>query len=145
MQMPQAFNWLQYAPPDTRSVDIKIEPSFQEPAFSLISPPSSPSLTRSTPSLPSVSLSSPLRKRSNTNPRRVRPYPSSPHEHRLRGENSGKMVLPPFGTWSTSGTRGGHGRQLNSGERRSSDGDQLSPYTLSHPYEPVSLPSFLLL
>jgi len=147
MQMPQTFNWLQYVPPGPSSVDIKIEPSFQDSEFSLLSP-SPPSVTRSEPSLSSFTISSPLRKRSNTtlaSPKRVRPYPSSsPHEHRFRREGSGRMAHQSFGPWSTSG-RAGNNRPLNSGERRSSDDDQLSSYTLSNVYDPVSFPPPLFL
>jgi hypothetical protein len=130
----QSYNWM-HTPPG-RPVDIKIEPPQSESTFSLLSPPSSPSFTRSVPNFPSVNISAPLRRRSNTtiaSPRRVRPYPSLTHEHRFRGEDSGKMAHSSFGNWSSR-----TGRSLNPGERRSSDGDQLNPYALSQPYESVS-------
>lgn len=139
MQETQTFNWMQYAPPAQRPVDVKVEPSYLEPSFSLISPPSSPSLAESA-SIPSAALpSSSSRRRSNTHstsPKRARPYPETSPRERLRIGEPSRMSDSSFETWSpaSAAPKGGSTRPNLSSERRSSDGDQQPAY--SGAYEP---------
>ncbi|KAF7349197.1 hypothetical protein MSAN_01709100 [Mycena sanguinolenta] len=97
--------------------DIKVESSAD---FSLLSPPSSPSL----PSTNNSSL--PCRRRSSgstNSPKRVRPYP--PHDTRLRIDDPEMATTPAF--WpSSSNSRGSSSRTTN--DRRASEGSQHLMY-----------------
>ncbi|KAJ7218279.1 hypothetical protein C8J57DRAFT_274848 [Mycena rebaudengoi] len=108
--------------------DIKVE-SLPE-SFSLLSPPSSPSLppTVSNPRRRSVSGSS-------TSPKRVRPYPL-PRENRPRIDS--EMATTPAYWSSTSNTRGGSSRPTNNNDRRPLEGTQQPMY--SSPY--ASMPMY---
>jgi hypothetical protein len=124
----QTFNWLSYIPSSSRPIEIKVEPStLESQASSLLSPPSSPSLSRSVRSS-STSLSSNSRRRSNASsvasPRRPKPYPSFSSESRGRADDS-RMSNPSYGPWSSSGGKGGNPRYGT--ERRSVDGDHRAP------------------
>lgn len=142
MQEPQTFNWLQYVPP-TRAIDIKVEPSTSDsPVLSLLSPPSSPPFPRSVPSptAPFTSPSASSRRRSFTSsltgPKRIKPYPIPVRESRNRAD-SGDMSVPPYGNWSSAGVRGGNPKVHYTAERRSSDSDEASSFTLSNTFSPT--------
>ncbi|KII91136.1 hypothetical protein PLICRDRAFT_173034 [Plicaturopsis crispa FD-325 SS-3] len=144
----QTFNWLQYAPHSSaRPIDIKVESSAIDlSAFTLLSPPSSPS-PRSVPdhSAP-LSFAASNRRRANTSsvlscsPQRVKPYPpasSRERRQRIDDHNSARMSnTPPFAAWASAGSS--RSRQHLVADpviptRRSSDGDQQPPsYPLSH-------------
>jgi len=124
------FNWLRFVIPDEKTDGIKKE--IAEPTSPLLSPPI-------TPSKPTVSVTNspssfhPGSTSALTGIKRLRPYPSY-HEEELS-----IMSTPVYGTWPNSGMRGGtrsHSHQP--AERRSSDGDEHDPYTLSHPFMNVS-------
>ena len=133
------FNWLRFVIPDEKTDGIKKE--IAEATSSLLSPPI-------TPSKPTVSAtSSPSSFHSGSTSslagiKRLRPYPSY-HEEAL---NIMSTTTPVYGTWPNSGMRGGtrtHSHQP--AERRSSDGDEHNPYTLSHPFMNVSRHSLIYL
>lgn len=121
MHNSQAFDWLTYLPTDG-STDIKVE---LQNDFSLLSPPTSPFLSTSEPSLSSPSVTNQTlptslgRRHSTTSPKRVRPYSVLPRESRYRTEQNAKSMAstPAYGPWG----RGGHAKP---NERRSSDGEQ---------------------
>jgi hypothetical protein len=140
MHEPHNFNWLQYIPPPTRAIDIKVEPSASDsPVLSLQSPPSSPPFPRSVPSppVPFTSSNTSNRRRSFTSsltgPKRIKPYPAPQRESRSRAD---EMSAPPYGSWSSSGGRGVNPKGHYPGERRSSDSDESS-FTLSTTFSPT--------
>jgi hypothetical protein len=142
MHEPHNFNWLQYVPPPARAIDIKVEPSASDsPALSLQSPPSSPPFSRSDPSppVPFASSNANGRRRSFTSsltsPKRTKPYPAPPRELRNRPD-SGEMSVP-YGSWTSSGIRGGNPKVHYTAERRSSDSDESSSFTLSNTFPPT--------
>ncbi|KAJ6486789.1 hypothetical protein C8R45DRAFT_1098071 [Mycena sanguinolenta] len=96
--------------------DIKVESSAD---FSLLSPPSSPSL-------PSTNNSSRRRSSGSINsPKRVRPYPPHTRDTRLRIDDSEMAATPAF--WpSSSNSRGNSSRATN--DRRPSEGNPQLMY-----------------
>ncbi|KAF7350532.1 hypothetical protein MVEN_01359000 [Mycena venus] len=117
--------------------DIKVESS-SEP-FSLLSPPSSPSL----PFTSSSSLSCRRRSSGSINsPKRVRPYPPLPRDTRSRIDDFEMATAPAF--WASSSnnsSRGGSSRanNTNNNDRRASEGNQQQ-LMYSSPY--VSMPMY---
>ncbi|KAJ6571860.1 hypothetical protein B0H19DRAFT_670858 [Mycena capillaripes] len=118
--------------------DIKVE-SAPEP-FSLLSPPSSPSLPLTTSS---SSLS--CRRRSLgsiTSPKRVRPYP--PHTHtRSRIDDFDMATAPAYWPSSSNSSRGGSSRATNNNndQRRASEGNQQLMYSSAYSMPMYSRPS----
>lgn len=122
------FNWLQFVIPNEKTDGIKKE--IAEPTSPLLSPPTTPSK----PTVPVTSSPSSF-PASLTGTKRLRPY-SSYHEEALSIMST---AAPHYGTWPNSGMRGGTRSHSNQpAERRSSDGDEHNPYTLSHPFMNVS-------
>lgn len=153
MENSHTYSWLQYAPqPQARPLEIKVESStLDAQAFTLLSPPSSPSYPRSVPSENATFPSSIVgRKRSSTStstssPKRVKPYPILTRDNRHRAEDN-TMAHQPYGTWSPSGIKGTSTRahfpvEPTSPNRRSSDGDQQPPssYPVPNTFAAVSL------
>ncbi|KAJ7749313.1 hypothetical protein DFH07DRAFT_923213 [Mycena maculata] len=123
------FQWTQYS--SHGRPDIKVE-SVPEP-FSLLSPPSSPSLPLTSSSHRRRSTGS----RSTSSPKRVRPYPSLPRENRSRINESEMATTPAYWVSSTN-ARGGSSRATNN-DRRASEGGQQLMYP---PSQYTSLPMY---
>lgn len=151
MDETHTYNWLQYAPQHQASpLEIKVESSTLESiAYSLLSPPLSPSFPRSVPESATFLASTSSRRRSNTSTastKRVKPYPILTRELRLRGEDTGKMANQSYGTWSPSGIKGVSSRshyQPDSSNRRSSDGDQQPSSSYLAPNTFVTVSSYI--
>ncbi|KAJ7336441.1 hypothetical protein DFH08DRAFT_925637 [Mycena albidolilacea] len=122
-----SLQWTHY----NNSHAIKVESS-TEP-FSLLSPPTSPSLSLTS----SSSLSCRRRSSGSINsPKRVRPYPPLPRDTRSRIDDSEMATTPAY--WaSSSNSRGGSSRAANN-DRRASEGNQQLMY--NSPY--VSMPMY---
>lgn len=118
-------DWLFEADP---AIDIKAEPAMDSPVFSLLSPPSSPSVSRSVPTsrlaYQPPDLVSPRRYSISglASPKRSKPYSIPPRDSKSRADIPGRMSYPG---WPSHGLKTSNAKS-HTGERRSMDLDQSS-------------------